>query len=408
MASALAIASIVASALPLWAQSEFPPDQVGVGAAGPTGRLNVPRIIAREAKPYPAVTHLFQNKNGWVGADGAYSIPLGNKTTLWTFGDTWIGSIENGRRVGCSMINNSAAVQDLQDKNAPLTFHWTRGQSGSFTEKSSAQAPGSKKEEPGSLWVSTTKDGSYYWPADGIVYSGELYMFLHKIKPNKSKDTLFQFDTVCDAFLHVENPTDPPDKWRHTITDLPNNAEELFIGTACMWDPEYMYIMCSYPKLKDGLNVHPQILARIPKDELDTFKFEKLQYFCKDPANKSNSWTTELKDPVVLFADGAPELSVTSVSGIKGVVAVYMPPLSRNIMIRCAPDIEGPWSAPQLVYTCPESKDIMVYSVKAHQELAKEPGELVLTYCRNSDDKSHFEKPEIYFPQGLRAIIHGR
>lgn len=370
--------------------------------------LQAQQELIADAKPYPELTNLFQNKLGWVGADSAYSIPLGNGKTLWTFGDTWIGAIENGRRVGCRMINNSAAVQDFQHKDVPLTFHWAKGDSSSFSEKSSAKSTSPKEGEPESLWVSSKKDGSYYWPADGIIYGGELYMFLHKIKPNKNKGTLFQFDTVCDAFMHVENPTDPPEEWRHTIKDLGNNAEELFIGTACRWHPEYMYILCSYPKIKEGLNLHPQILARISKHELDTFEFNKLEYYCKDKAGRSNAWTKELKDPVVLFADGAPELSITHVRGVEGEVAVYMPPLSRNIMVRTAPSIEGPWSAPQLVYKCPESKEIMVYSVKAHQELLDAPGELILTYCRNSDDKSHIEKPEIYFPQGLRAIIHKR
>jgi hypothetical protein len=378
----------------------------------PTGATSVlsqaSEVFIADAKPYPELTNLFQNKRGWVGADSAYSIPLGNGKTLWTFGDTWIGAIENGRRVNCRMINNSAAVQDFKQKNVPLTFHWAKGHSGSFTEKSSAKSTSPKDGEPKSLWLSAQQDGSYYWPAGGIICGDELYMFLHKIKPNKNKDTLFQFDTVCDAFLQVENPTDPPEEWRHTIKDLGNNAEQLFMATACFSGDKYLYILCSYPKIKSGLNVHPQILARFPKAKLDNFEFEKLEYFCKDPVLGSSQWETELKEAVVIFHDGAPELTVTRVPGVEGIFAVYMPPLSRNIMIRHAASIEGPWSAPQLVYTCPDSKEIMVYSVKAHEELATEPGELILTYCRNSDERSHIEKPEIYFPQGLRAFIRKR
>lgn len=364
-----------------------------------------------EAVPYPEVTNIFQSKRGWVGADGAYSIYLENGTTLWTFGDTWIGDIKNGQRVGCRMINNSAGIQDLRDKRDPVDFSWMKGAKSSFQKKNKR----GRNDEPSSLWVPSQNDGSYYWPADGAVFDGKLYMFLHKIKPNKSKDTLFQFDTVCDALMRVENPTDPPEEWRHTIKELGNNAEELFMATACFTDDKYLYILCSYPKIKSGLDVHPQILARLPKTQLDNFEFENLEYYCKDrtlqPKNfalQSNHWDTNLKEPIVLFPDGAPEMSLTRIPGSDGIFAIYMPPLSRDIMIRRADRIEGPWSYREKIYTCPESKDIMVYSVKAHEELTTESGELILTYCRNSDDKSHIEKPEIYFPQGLRAFVRKR
>jgi hypothetical protein len=351
-----------------------------------------------QAEPYPSITNLFQNKRGWVGADSAYSIPLGNGTTLWTFGDTWIGAIENGRRVGCKMINNSAAVQKLGKNSGSITFSWA------------------DKKDPASLWAPSQNDGSYYWPADGAVVDGKLYMFLHKIKPNNSKPDLFKFDTVCDALMTVENPRAEPANWRHTIKDLGNNAEELFVGTACVADGDYLYVLCSYPKIRSGTDAHPQVLARVQKKELDEFNFSKLEYFCHEKSSGANEkgaesndsskiWRKELKEPVVLFPDGAPELTVTRVPGIDGFVAVYMPPLSRDIMIRRATKPEGPWGERQKIYTCPEANDIMVYSAKAHEELATQPGELVLTYCRNSDDKSHVEKPEIYFPQGLRFKI---
>src|SRR5262245_38438303 len=76
------------------------------------------------ARPLPALTAKFSRTEGWTGSDGAYSIPLGPKRTLWLFGDTWIGRVENGKRTNSRMINNSAAWQELGDSQAPLRFFW--------------------------------------------------------------------------------------------------------------------------------------------------------------------------------------------------------------------------------------------------------------------------------------------
>src|SRR3954468_15515563 len=57
--------------------------------------------------------HLFvPQKHGFLGADGAASVPLDHSKVLWIFGDTVIGSIRGGKREG-PMIHNSIALQDL-------------------------------------------------------------------------------------------------------------------------------------------------------------------------------------------------------------------------------------------------------------------------------------------------------
>src|SRR5438270_9691186 len=61
------------------------------------------------ARPRPDLTRLFTRSEGWTGSDGAYSIPLGPDRTLWLFGDTFIGRVVDGKRVGARMVNNTAA-----------------------------------------------------------------------------------------------------------------------------------------------------------------------------------------------------------------------------------------------------------------------------------------------------------
>src|SRR5262245_41790040 len=80
-------------------------------------------LEVESAKPRADLTALFICTSGWTGSDGAYSVALGPKRTLWLFSDTWIGRVENGRRVGARMVNNSAAWLDLGGEPS-MRFFW--------------------------------------------------------------------------------------------------------------------------------------------------------------------------------------------------------------------------------------------------------------------------------------------
>src|SRR5262245_56405241 len=73
----------------------------------------IAQLLAAEPNPLPKFTAepddemnaLFQRREGWTGADGNYSVPLGQGKTLWLFSDTWVGKIESGKRVDATIVN---------------------------------------------------------------------------------------------------------------------------------------------------------------------------------------------------------------------------------------------------------------------------------------------------------------
>lgn len=350
--------------------------------------------LATQVSVYEQLSAAFRSsKTGWSGADGAYSIRLNEDTTFWTFGDSFIGKVENNKRsADTKMINNSAAVQKLDQKK--LMFKW----SGSA-------------EAPRSLWISKETE-TYYWPGDGIAIDGKLYLFLHKIKTDKSRPEPFQFRTLTDTIVRIDNPLDEPDKWKMTYAELGNDAEKLQFSTATIGDGDYVMVFCSYPAEKKGLNSHPSILARIPKRSLQALKVSDFEFYCSKTIHEEEQqfWSKSPLKPLVLFPDGSPEMSVARVSGIAATeryVMVYMPPLSREISIRHARNLTGPWSEKLKVYDCPErNSEIFQYSAKLHQELAKQPGELVITYCRNAKNfQTHFDDASVYYPQAIRVKL---
>jgi hypothetical protein len=74
-----------------------------------------------------------------------------------------------------------------------------------------------------------------------------------------------------------------------------------------------------------------------------------------------------------------------------------------DVMMRAAPTLEGPWSAPQLVYRPPEyyRPNVMIYACKAHPELTG--SDLVLTYATNTFKfGEHKTDSLIYYPRFVR------
>ena len=84
----------------------------------------------------PDYDALFDNRKGWTGADGAYSLPLSDDLTLWLFGDTWLGDIRDGAHVNATIVNNTVAIQHgLFPSNAAVEFYFGKtpiGNPGSF------------------------------------------------------------------------------------------------------------------------------------------------------------------------------------------------------------------------------------------------------------------------------------
>ncbi|MBW1688033.1 MAG: hypothetical protein JRS35_23595, partial [Deltaproteobacteria bacterium] len=49
----------------------------------------------------------FPYRDGWLGGDAAYSIPLSRSETLWLFGDTFVGAPGQEDRQGAAFVHNS-------------------------------------------------------------------------------------------------------------------------------------------------------------------------------------------------------------------------------------------------------------------------------------------------------------
>lgn len=338
-----------------------------------------------EAKPLPALTKKFAQTEGWTGGDGAQTIPLSKERTLWLFADTWIGKIEDGKRVKPRMVNNTFAWQSLNKPDEPLRFFWGKNDNG-----------------PASILTPEEKD-TWYWPGDGGVVDGKLYLFCKVVRRREKGEPGFQFHWFHNEFLQIDNPEDEPTAWKVKRYRLSDDADQPRLGVACLMSPDHLYAFGLFPEAQSKPFNNPLGVARIAKKQLAKMDRGDWEYW-----TDAGVWSKKPAKLAVLFKDAPAEFTVSKVRGIPGFVAVYTQyGLGGNVAVRQSMRPEGPWSKALIAYKCPETdKKIFQYGAKAHPELAERAGQLIVTYCRNIGSLAeHVNRPEIYFPQAIELQL---
>ncbi len=316
-----------------------------------------PPFTVVKAVPCPEVTSLFTRSKGWTGSDGAYSIPMGSKKTLWLFGDTYIGTITDGKRIDSPLINNTAALQQFSGKSSSMKFFWH-----------------TIAGKPAALFTPGEKN-AYYWPGDGMRTTDKLFLFMKKIRPLPDGPPGFQFQWFGDDILMIDNPDAETLSWNYRRIPFPP-GEESHWGTACARSGNYLF----FYGCRDINKERQVLLARIAIKELEKADLSKLQFWCG-----ASGWQDKVDRSEPLFHDGATEMTVSCYPGIRGFVAIYTPMgIGPRVLLRHSLSPEGPWSEPLELYTVPDAEGLLLYGAKGHPELSTVPGKLIVTYCRNA------------------------
>lgn len=341
-----------------------------------------------KAEPAPELDALFRRTEGWIGADGAFSVPLSDKRTLWLFSDTWVGTIRDGKRKPETIVNNSVGVQDGNGADARITFTIARNKDG----------------KPGTLFVPPDGDG-WFWLFGGYHAGGKLHVFLPRSEKTGAAGA-FGFRNVELWLGTVENPADEPIAWKIKYAKVPfaefARERTRSFGSAVLRVGDNVYIYGYEEKPGKPFASRRLIVARAPADKLadfDTWRFLAAH----------GQWKPDVKDALPQFDALGTEFSVSYLPSRKQYVLVYTElGLSERIVGRFAVSPEGPWSDAVLLYCCPEmkqNKKVFTYAGKAHPHLAGD-NELVLSYVVNSFDlASVVNDAELYWPRFVRVSL---
>ncbi len=346
----------------------------------------VPHVQASdEAKAWPAADELFRHDQFWVGADGAYSVDLGDDRILWLFADTFIDPTGKGSRrsEGATIVGNTIAIEKGRDpSHASIEFHWRRAEDGT----------------PRAFFPDV--DGDRFWPGDAVKLGDRLLVFLMRV--HAVKEGLGFKVTEWGAVI-VEGLDSDPKAWKIRKADTPRNSAEFIVG-ACAVVVEGEYVWAYAPRDPGGTNV---FLARFPLAKARDGDLTGIEWWAGEKGflGVTNERDLEqcraLAKPV--FEAASPEFTVHRDPGSKEFVQYQATGFgATDIETRHAPALEGPWSKLEKVYSPPEKAidRVLLYQGKAHPELRGDTGGLVLTYCSNHLDFGKLVADDrLYFPR---------
>ena len=311
--------------------------------------------------------HYGDTSGEWSGADGAYSVSLGDGRTAWLFSDTFYGPVDAETRTrpsGTPLVNNTILVQAGE----------------SFTTHAGRTLTGG----PSALVATDDQNAAtWYWMGDGTVVGDKLHVFVLRFtRPiQQLADDIATFSLPSMTF---EGLTRLPLGFSPAI-----GATLVGWGAAVMERPDATYIY--------GLeDLHSEKYLHVARAQ---DLFEPWEYW--DGAGWSPNSLTSAR-----LLDGiSNEFSVHATEN--GYVLVGQDHGINPDVIACrAGAPEGPWEACRTVFETPETQgNVFTYNAKAHPQLGAE-GTLVISYNVNTTSfAQHFANIDIYRPRFVEVPL---
>ncbi len=353
---------------------------IALDCAGAAQHPSTPTITA---EGWPAADALFHRDPRWLGADAAYSIPLGRDRTLWLFGDTFVATSGANVRQESKMVRNTVAVQTgLDPSSAQIGFYW----------RTIGGKPASFLPEDGDRW---------FWPLHGMRIDRSIVLFVARLRSTPGKGLGFEGDGWRVAI--IDEADNDPSTWVPRIVDVPPLIPGVVVGQSVLRQGDFVVALAVREP-----GDHAGFLVRWPAQDLAGGRLGGATVW----TGQARGWerAADMKGDVAQIMDDAgPEASLHFDDRLKRFVHVKSLGFgATTIAVAFADHIEGPWSAPRSVFRPAESnqKNAFVYAGKAHPELRTPGGGLAVTYTANTLAGFDHLRDDItiYFPRFV--VLH--
>ena len=335
----------------------------------------------------------FPYQQGWLGADSAYSIPLHAGKSLWLLGDTFIGPPSaTSRKQSTGFIRNTIAISNCSGRSCSFHYYWT----------------GMNTSKPGEVFSPPGSSRDWFWPMDGFVYHGTLYIALMQMHAQGSG--AFGFAYSGTQLASISNYLAAPNTWSITYQTL-NAGGEAVPGASIVVnegpngnpDPsnpqgaDYAYFFTVVPVKGSPPYV---ALLRLRLSQLNSAARPgnaKWEYLKSD-----SSWafwpatdSTLPVDNAKVIDPGATEMTVRYHASTNQWIALYPRGWDNNAHYSLSSSLTSGWGPSKDLYAYPEMQpsnpnykpNVFCYAVKEHIEF-ETAGQIFFTYACNSTQVS--------------------
>jgi len=345
-------------------------------------------VIPYSATPAGDWTDLFDREAGWTGADGVYSVPLSGDerpcsasdgATFWTFSDTFVGEVDEngGREAGWSLINNTMAFLTGSAPDADqIDFYW-RG-----------------RDDPRAVVAPEGGAGDWFWPQDGIVLDGHLYLYSLRMAGLQIAGVTLLRTTIGDGRPFAQYDQVEAPLYAEIGGATTTYSRALLENTVRAGAPApdgYVYLY--------GLNEQffnkGLLVARFRPEEIESFTDYRFW--------NGTEWSPDPTEAVAVVEQLSAEFSVSPLDDGRFLLVYEASDfLGGEITVRLGDSPFGPWSDAVPIYRIPETDvdpDLFAYGPKAHPHLSH-PDRLLISYHVNTFDfLDHLTYADIYRPR---------
>lgn len=319
-----------------------------------------------------------------LGRDGAFST-LFQSYSVWLYGDTFLAHPD---AEGRTLISDSwSFTTDLNAQSGISGFQERLDATGAPTmilqetavemAYDQAHAGNPCQQQPcGARWA--------LWPSSIVVDPASNQAIIFYMVVN-AKPGSFNFQgygssaAVWNSFAgQPQRPTlNPPIVSGHP--DLLFGQNEPNFGTASLINNGTLYVYgCGLPDNGGDKG------CRLAKVDPGSVQNRSAWNFYAGNGN----WSSQLADAVSVF-EGSSIVSVSFNSYLQEYTALYSPPFSQNVVIRTAPNPEGPWSPETLAFVAMQPVSGNVYDAHTHPEYDENGGQTIfVTYSRSTGEFS--------------------
>jgi hypothetical protein len=326
-----------------------------------------------------------------VGQDGAYSVPLGDGTALWFFGDTLIGErpaeslwyifgepVGGRDMAGCGpfddMVTNTGLIlPDQRVADGLKDFAYLLGEGGGLRKL----VPAIAGEVP---------HVDRIWCLHGCTLGERVYLYYIRIRMHEEGGDPFPvgFDLVGSGLAVGRKGEWDFRRLAHEGDTLWWKAGEPMFCSAVLPVGEWVY---GYG-VKRERRKQQCYLTRVEAAHIEDPT--AYRYF------DGSGWSARVEDAVPVMADMPNEMSVSWNEHLGAYLAVHSLNTTRKVVGRTAPRPWGPWSEPGVLFRAdvkpqrPKRYPTLVYAGKEHPELAAAGGRvLYVTYIEFEEYYPH-------------------